>query len=168
MPMSPSQIGYNCSETDWVWEFCASGRHMGKSQSWHVASHQMGDDDVVHGFLTRKNEFRRKYLQFHFSQKNVIFTSDPLVPLNLDFCPGMCDSTLPSLRDLGECKLVLWKAALTVGLGSSFLSHFSVLFWYSEDIEEINKSLYTFYIMANTYCKTLLLPECFGCRAVRD
>lgn len=129
----------------------------------------MGDDDVVHGFLTRKNEFRIESISSSILAKRMSSSHlTLLVPLNLDFCPGMCDSTLSSLRDLGELKLVLWKAALTVGLGSSFLSHFSVLFWYSEDIEEINKSLYTFYIMANTYCKTLLLPECFGCRAVRD
>lgn len=70
-----------------------------------------------------------------------------LIPLNLDFCPGMCDSTLPSLRDLGEHKLVLWKTTLTVGLGSGFLSHFSFLFWYSEDIEEINRNHFTPFIL---------------------
>lgn len=70
-----------------------------------------------------------------------------LTPLNLDFCPGMLDSTWPSLRDLGELKLGLWKATLTVGLGSGFLSHFSFLFWYSEDIEEINRNHFTPFIL---------------------
>lgn len=52
-----------------------------------------------------------------------------LTPLNLDFCPGVCDSTLPSLQDLGGLNLVLSESTLRVGLGSGFFVtlQFSVL-----------------------------------------
>lgn len=49
-----------------------------------------------------------------------------VTPLPLDFCPGVRDSTLPSLQDLGGLRLLLSESTLRVGLGSGFFCHTSV------------------------------------------
>lgn len=72
---------------------------------------------------------------------------------------GVCDfSYAPFPRGLSGLRLALWEAMLVVGLGPGFvvISQLSVLVQ-----RDKQRSLYTFYIMTNTYCKTLLLPNCW-------
>ena len=104
--------------------------------------------------------------------KHIIFRAHPFssstYPGGL-LAPRVGPFLVPALQDLGGLQLVLRDDTLTLGLGSGFVVtlQFSVLLQLRLGGDK-QRSLYTFYIMTNTYCKTLLLPKCLGCRAVRN
>lgn len=93
----------------------------------------------------------------------------PLTPLSLDFfCPGVHDTPLLPRSPWTQAGAP-GRPSLQWGLGSGFV----VISWFSVWVQQRlwgdkQRSFYTFYIMTDTYCKTLLLPKCLGCRAAGE
>lgn len=61
------------------------GSSMPKAATWgihgaNVALPQMADTEVIQVFLTLQSIFGKRYFQFHFSPKTIIFTYDPFDP----------------------------------------------------------------------------------------
>lgn len=167
-----------CTSSSWsriqfAWIRSVSYPRLPRGSSWssRVALHRAGDYGVVQVFLKLENELNGNYFQFQSIQENGIFTSHPFWPYLTWISVLVCVTPpcpLPS-RSWRAQAGVLGGHADDGWAGLRLCCHiqFSVLvqrrLWGDKQ-----RSFYTFYIMTNTYCKTLLLPKCLGCRAVRN
>lgn len=71
-----------------------------------------------------------------------------VTPLDLDVCPGGCDPSLPppSETSAGSSSCAR-RPHCRLGWTHALLTHFRSLFWFGEDIEEINRNHFTPFIL---------------------